>query len=85
MGVLVLILWSYSNIVKCPPGMLAFPPTSLGESLPVRNQGVSKKTVGKVAVADASPVLRKLKPYERAWYRNGRPLQPWEIFKKCSL
>lgn len=57
-------------------------PTSLGESLLVRNQGISKRTMDRVAVADALPILRKLKSYERAWDRNGSPLQPSKISKQ---
>lgn len=58
--------------------------TSLGKSLPVRNQGISKQTGDKVAVADALPILHKLKSYERAWYQNASPLQPCEIFKQVD-
>lgn len=70
-----------------PAGHVVFFPYLLRctcESLPVRNQGINKQIVDRVAVADASPVPRKVKPCERAWYRNGRPLQPWEIFKQVD-
>lgn len=67
-----------------PAGHIGSFPTSLGESLLVRDQGIREQTMDRVAVADALPVLRKLKSYERAWDRNGSPLQPSKISKQVD-
>lgn len=66
---------------QMPAGHVGSFPISLGESLLVRNQGINKQTMDRVAVADTLPVLRKLKSYERAWDRNGSPLKPSKISK----